>query len=93
MLFSKGGCVIGVQIENEFCESEDYLDTLLKMAKNNGFNVPYYTVTGWGPHIAYFPKNKVLPIFGGYPDAPWEQHTHTMPVNTHYFFTPFNLTL
>lgn len=88
MLFKNGGPIIGVQIENEFCEDEKYLSALIDMAQKIGFSAPYYTVTGWGPHITYFPKERVLPIFGGYPDAPWEQHTHTMPVNTHYFFTP-----
>ena len=35
-------------------------------------------------NVAEFPEHEVLPLFGGYPDAYWEQHEDTMPPSPHY---------
>ncbi|MGI4831031.1 MAG: beta-galactosidase [Janthinobacterium lividum] len=74
LYWKDGGPVIGVQIENEYREQEegkgsDHIRTLTNMAKDDGIDVPFYTVTGWDG--AAIPLDTVLPVFGGYPDAPW----------------------
>lgn len=89
LFFKDGGPIIAVQVENELVGDSDYLMKLKKMALKHGMDAPLYTVTGWGAdHIAQFPEHEVLPLFGGYPEAPWEQHTKALPPNPHFFFTP-----
>lgn len=89
LFFKDGGPIIALQVENELTGDSDYLLKLKKMALDHGMEAPFYTVTGWGADgIAQFPENEVLPLFGGYPEAPWEQHTHPLPPNPHFFFTP-----
>jgi hypothetical protein len=47
-------------------------------------DVPLYVVTGWpGPQV---PEDDVLPLWGGYPDAPWTQNTKDLPPNKLYAF-------
>ncbi len=47
-------------------------------------DVPLYTVTGWDG--AAIPLDAVLPVFGGYPDAPWDGSPHKLPPNEVYAF-------
>lgn len=76
LLHKDGGPVIGIQIENEYghCggltgeEGEKHMRTLTQMAKRIGFDVPYYTATGWGGAVT----GGLLPVMGGYCDAPWD---------------------
>jgi beta-galactosidase len=75
LLWKDGGPVIGIQIENEYRakgpgEGADHLRTLKKMAVGDGLDLPLYTVTGWDG--AAIPLDVALPVFGGYPDAPWD---------------------
>ncbi len=77
LLLKDGGPIVGVQIENEFghCgglsgkEGELHMTTLKNMAVETGFTVPLYTATGWGGAITA----GMLPVMGGYVDAPWDQ--------------------
>jgi len=45
-------------------------------------------MTGWGP--ALVPQDELIPVFGGYPDAPWDrQHAEwARDSRKHYFFSP-----
>ena len=75
LLWKDGGPVIGVQIENEYGgKGPDggpaYIFKLKRMAEAAGLDVPLYTVTGWDN--AVWPPGEVLPVYGGYPDAPWD---------------------
>lgn len=88
-LFENGGPVIGIQLENELTENAPYLDALRTMAEACGLRVPYYTVTGWGAHVTEYPRGRMLPVFGGYPAAPWTQHCAPLPPSENYFFSPF----
>jgi hypothetical protein len=89
MLYKDGGNVIGVQLENEYVDNADHLATLKKIAQEVGFDVPYYTVTGWNAAAgAKIPVDEVLPLFGGYCDAPWDQHLETNAPSVHYYFNP-----
>ncbi|HEY0308377.1 MAG TPA: beta-galactosidase [Acidobacteriaceae bacterium] len=89
LLWKDGGPVIGIQIENEYRTSgsgkgDEHIRTLKKMAIDDGLDVPLYTVTGWDG--AAVPLDAVLPVFGGYPDAPWESSSSRLPPNEVYAF-------
>ena len=86
-LYVNGGPVIGVQIENEYGHvggegSDDHIRTLTQMAKEIGFDVPYWTSTGWGH--ACIGDN--LPVYGGYVEAPWSPSLKELPPNDNFVF-------
>jgi len=88
-LWKDGGPVIGIQIENEYRESGkgkgvEHIRTLKQMALKAGFDVPLYTVTGWDG--AAIPLDQALPVFGGYPDAPWDGSPYKLSPNEVYAF-------
>ena len=88
-LWKDGGPVIGIQIENEYHDEgpgrgAEHIRTLKKMAIADGLDVPLYTVTGWDG--AAIPLDAVLPVFGGYPDAPWAGTAAKLPPNEIYAF-------
>jgi beta-galactosidase len=88
-LWKDGGPVIGIQIENEYrgtdpAAGSEHIRTLKKMAIADGLDVPLYTVTGWDG--AVIPRDAVLPVFGGYPDAPWDSRATRMPPSEVYAF-------
>lgn len=73
----------GIQIENEMVWNADYLDKLLKAVQAEGFTAALYTATAWGN--APLPET-LLPMYGGYPDAPWEGHVRPLAPNPNLFF-------
>jgi beta-galactosidase len=88
-LWKDGGPVIGIQIENEYRgtgpgKGDEYIRKLKSMAVADGLDVPLYTVTGWDG--ASVPLDEVLPVFGGYPDAPWVDSAVKLPPNEVYAF-------
>ncbi len=86
-MFEDGGNIIGVQLENELGDNPEYLLALKNMAIDVGFKVPIYTVTGWNCiEGARIPVDEVLPVFGGYPEAPWAQTVEKLPLSEHYCF-------
>ncbi len=89
LLWKDGGPVIGLQIENEYRmrgpgQGDEHIRTLKKMAVDDGLDVPLYTVTGWDG--ASIPLDAALPVFGGYPDAPWDGSPSKLPPNEVYAF-------
>ena len=89
LLWKDGGPIIGIQLENEYAargpsEGEGYILALKKLAIQSGLDVPLYTVTGWDKAVV--PKGEVLPVFGGYPDAPWDASVSALPPNEVYMF-------
>ncbi|MFA5657729.1 MAG: beta-galactosidase [Oscillospiraceae bacterium] len=86
-----GGAVIGVQIENEFghcgglsgVEGEFHIKKLYEAAREIGFDVPIYTATGWGGAVT----GGLLPVMGGYCEAPWDQRTTEIEPSGNYIFT------
>lgn len=85
--FKDGGPIIGVQIENELTDEPKHLGTLKKMAREIGFDVPLWTVTGWNSiYGAKFPLKEFLPVFGAYVDAPWLDHVEKLPPSKHFTF-------
>lgn len=91
MFHKDGGPVIGVQIENEYghvggqtgAAGEAHMRTLTELAKSIGYQVPYYTATGWGGACI----GDLLPVMGGYCEAPWDQRTTELEANTNYVFS------
>lgn len=86
-----GGPIIGVQIENEFghCggltgeEGERHMKALQAMAREVGFDVPLWTATGWGGAVTA----GMLPVMGGYVDAPWDQRPTEIEPSGNYVIT------
>jgi len=89
LLWKDGGPVIGIQLENEYNgfgpgRGVEHILQLKRMALAAGFDVPLYTVTGWDN--AALPPAEVIPVFGGYPDWPWDQSIEQLPPNENYEF-------
>lgn len=91
LLLKDGGPIIGLQIENEYghCggltgeEGEEHMRILTQMAKEIGFEVPIYTATGWGGAVT----GGLLPVMGGYCEAPWDQRLTDIEPSGNYIFT------
>jgi len=77
-LWKDGGPVIGIQVDNEFGGSPNYLMALKKMAIETGMDVPLYIKTGWPPMKTPVPLGELLPLFGAYPDGFWTRGTQPM---------------
>ncbi|MBN1973812.1 MAG: beta-galactosidase [Sedimentisphaerales bacterium] len=83
MLYKDGGPIIGIQLENE-CNGPEYILELKKIAREAGFDVPFYTVTGW--NNVRIPENEVLPVQAGYPDDFWSAGTNRNRPNEQFLF-------
>ena len=75
LLWKDGGPVLAIQIENEYAKrgpgaGQQHIVELKKIALDCGLDVPLYLVTGWDD--AVIPARAVIPVYGGYPDAPWD---------------------
>lgn len=86
-----GAPIIGVQIENEFGHcgglydetGEEHMRTLTGIAREAGFRTHLYTATGWGGART----GGLLPVMGGYCDAPWDPRTVEIEPSGNYVFT------
>ncbi len=88
LYFKDNGPVIGAQIENEYRFNNPkgltHIMTLKKMAVEAGIDVPYYTATAWpGSDIR---QVDLIPVLGGYPEAPWDSRTTQLPLSQNYMF-------
>lgn len=88
MYFKDGGPIIGTQIENEYrfntAKGLEHLLELKKMAIESGFDVPYYTATGWpGSNLK---QDEFIPVWGAYPEAPWDKKTTKLALSDNYLF-------
>jgi len=91
LLYKDGGPIIGIQIENEYGHcggligeaGEAHMRNLTQLAKNIGFDVPLYTATGWNGAVT----GGLLPVMGGYPDAPWDQGVEELTPSGNYVFS------
>ena len=87
LFFKNGGNIIGIQLDNELVNQAEHLKKLKEIAIEIGFDVPLYTVTGWNSKYgAKIPVDEVMPVFGAYPEAPWEGHTNRLPLSHNYVF-------
>ncbi len=83
MLYKDGGPIIGIQLDNELNNAE-HLRELKKMAREIGFDVPIYTVTGWNNVV--IPEKEVIPVQAGYPDDFWSGGTRRNAPNPQFLF-------
>ena len=89
-MIGDGGPVIGIQLENEYghCGGESggsgliHMMSLKKLAIEAGFRVPMYTATGWGGGNVV--DGEMLPVMGGYADAPWDRSLEELPANRNF---------
>ncbi len=92
LMYKDGGPIIGVQIENEYWRGkggEDHIMWLKKTAQKYGFDVPLYTITGW--RNTSLPEYEVIPLWGGYPTAPWNTDLKKITHNDAFeFVKPIN---
>jgi hypothetical protein len=86
-LWKDGGPVIGIQVDNEFGGSPNYLMALKKLAIDAGIDVPLYIKTGWPPMKTPVPLGELLPLFGAYPDGFWSRSLQPMDGNDWENFT------
>jgi beta-galactosidase len=86
-LWKDGGPVIGIQVDNEFGGSPNYLMALKKMAIEAGLDVPLYIKTGWPAMKTPVPLGELLPLFGAYPDGFWGRGIKPMEGNDWENFT------
>jgi len=89
LMWSEGGPVVAIQLENEYRGSgptrgNAHILKLKELARTAGMHVPFYTVTGWDG--ASIPHGDVLPVYGGYPDAPWDASISKLPPSEVYAF-------
>lgn len=66
-----GETVICVQLENEYGGSIGHIVRLREIAEQCGIKTPFFAMTAWPTNT---PDGRFLPLFGGYPEAPWTQH-------------------
>lgn len=68
-----GGPLMAVQFDNEYRGRGSYLMALKTMALSIGFNLPFYTRTGWPELSTPVPFDEILPLYGDYADGFWER--------------------
>ena len=68
-----GGPVMACQFDNEYRGSGDYLMALKRIATEIGFDLPFYTRTGWPELSKPVPFGEMIPLYGDYADGFWER--------------------
>ena len=68
-----GGPVMAAQFDNEYRGKGEYLMALKKIATQIGFDLPFYTRTGWPELATPVPFGEMLPLYGDYADGFWER--------------------
>ena len=68
-----GGPVIAAQFDNEYRGHGSYLMALKKLALNIGFDLPFYTRTGWPELASPVPFGEMIPLYGDYADGFWDR--------------------
>jgi hypothetical protein len=68
-----GGPVIAAQFDNEYRGHGSYLMALKDIAKTIGFELPFYTRTGWPELATPVPFGEMIPLYGDYADGFWDR--------------------
>ena len=68
-----GGPVMAAQFDNEYRGKGEYLMALKQIATRIGFDLPFYTRTGWPELATPVPFGEMLPLYGDYADGFWER--------------------
>lgn len=91
LLLSDDGPIAMIQIENEYGhvggrtgeEGEEHMRALRALAEEVGLSSQIYTATGWGGAVT----GGMLPVMGGYCEAPWDQRLTEIEPSGNYLFT------
>lgn len=86
-LWKQGGAVVGIQLENECSGPWPYMMELKKTARRCGFDVPFYTRTGWPKMRGTVQYGEILPLFGDYADGFWDRSAKPCPPEFRKAFT------
>jgi len=68
-----GGPLMACQFDNEYRGHGSYLMALKGIAEKIGFDLPFYTRTGWPELKTPVPYGEMLPLYGDYADGFWER--------------------
>jgi len=68
-----GGPVVAAQFDNEYRGRGEYLMALKRIATSIGFDLPFYTRTGWPELRTPVPFGEMLPLYGDYADGFWDK--------------------
>jgi len=68
-----GGPLMACQFDNEYRGHGSYLMALKRIATAIGFDLPFYTRTGWPELRSPVPFGEMLPLYGDYADGFWER--------------------
>ncbi len=68
-----GGPVIAAQFDNEYRGRGEYLMDLKRIAQKIGFDLPFYTRTGWPELATPVPFGEMIPLYGDYADGFWDR--------------------
>jgi len=71
--WKNGGPVIAAQFDNEYRGRGEYLMALKQIALKIGFDLPFYTRTGWPELRTPVPFGEMLPLYGDYADGFWDK--------------------
>lgn len=89
LYFKNEGPVIGLQIENEYRFNNkaglNHVLNLKRIAIQSGMDVPYYTATGWPK--SNLSQTELIPVWGGYPEAPWNSRVTELPLSRNFLFS------
>lgn len=85
-----GGPVVACQFDNEYRGKGSYLMALKRIAQRIGFDLPFYTRTGWPELATPVPFGEMLPLYGDYADGFWERSIAPTAGNYYqaFFFKP-----
>ncbi|MBM6992362.1 MAG: beta-galactosidase [Prevotella sp.] len=85
-----GGPVVAAQFDNEYRGAGDYLMALKRIALGVGFDLPFYTRTGWPELSKPVPFGEMIPLYGDYADGFWERSIKPAAGNywKAFFFKP-----
>ncbi len=70
-----GGPIVACQFDNEYRGRGEYLMALKEIATGIGFDLPFYTRTGWPELTTPVPFGEMLPLYGDYADGFWDKST------------------
>lgn len=70
-----GGPIMACQFDNEYRGRGSYLMALKRIALAIGYDLPFYTRTGWPELATPVPFGEMLPLYGDYADGFWERST------------------
>ncbi len=82
-----GGPVLACQFDNEYGGHGSYLMRLKRMACDIGFDLPFYTRTGWPELKTPTPFGEMIPLYGDYADGFWDRSTRETAGN---YYKAFN---